>query len=356
MYIDFYKGIPKGCEICLKGAKLVLFITGLCKKNCYYCPLSEEKRGKDVIYANELLIRNDLEILLEGKAINAEGTGITGGDPLLRLNRTLKYIKMLKDFFGKNHHIHLYTNGMYANSEVILNLKKVGLDEIRFHTMNEIKSIELAKDIGLSVGVEIPAIPNEEDRIKKLALYLNKIGVEFLNINQLEFSSTNFLQLKERGFEIEGNNAVKGSEDLAIKIIKWAEDEGLELKIHYCSISKKDGVQYKMRIVRRRNNVIRLYEEALEDGLIGKFVLETKENPHYIRKKLIKELKIKPNMIGISRDGKNIEISRNLINEVKKLIPNVKIKYIKELPTAIREKIEEINIQKNEEEQQFHQD
>lgn len=344
LYIDFHKGIPKGCEICLKGAKLVLFVTGLCKKNCYYCPLSEEKKGKDVIYANEVLVKKDLEILLEGRAIDAEGTGITGGDPLIKLNRTLKYIKMLKDFFGKEHHIHLYTNGMYASGEAILSLKRAGLDEIRFHVMNEIKSIELAKNIGLNVGVEVPAIPNEENRIKKLALCLNKMGIEFLNINQLEFSPTNFLQFKERGFELEGSNAVKGSEDLALRIIKWANDEGLELKVHYCSISKKNGIQYRMRVIRRRNNVIRPYEEALEDGLIGKFILEVKGDPYYTRRKLINEIKIKPNMIGVSRDGKNIEVSRKLINEIKKIMPEARVKYIKELPTAVRERIEEINM------------
>ena len=52
--------IAKGCKLCVCGEKTVLFITGLCSKNtrCYYCPIADNRSGKDVIYANETLIEN----------------------------------------------------------------------------------------------------------------------------------------------------------------------------------------------------------------------------------------------------------------------------------------------------------
>ncbi len=341
MYNDIYGELPKGCEICLRGGKLVLFITGLCEGKCYYCPLSNNRKGKDVIYADEILVKKELEVLLEAKAINAEGTGITGGDPLLKLNRTLKYIKLLKDYFGKNHHIHLYTNGMYASIDNLKELKNKGLDELRFHSFKIIKGIENAINIGISTGVEIPAIPNNEEEIKKLILLLEKIKVDFLNINQLEFTPTNALQLKERGFEYD--KSIKESEELALRIIEWAKNQGIELNIHYCSIIKKDRFQFKMRILRRRENIIRAYEEKIEEGLIGKFMIEC-NNANELRRKLLKELNIPPIMIGISNDGKYLEISRKYLEKILERIPNYRLIYVKELPTVNREKIAEINL------------
>ena len=45
--------ISPACEMCSKGSKLVLLITGMCDAKCFYCPLSFEKGGKDRIFANE---------------------------------------------------------------------------------------------------------------------------------------------------------------------------------------------------------------------------------------------------------------------------------------------------------------
>src|SRR3989338_362887 len=93
--------LPKGCSYCVKGEKLVLFVTGLCLRKCYFCPVSDEKYQKDVVFANELKVRNFKDILKEAKAMNAKGAGITGGDPLAKLSRTASCIKKLKEKFGK---------------------------------------------------------------------------------------------------------------------------------------------------------------------------------------------------------------------------------------------------------------
>ena len=152
--------IPRGCEICLRGAKLVLFVTGICDKSCFYCPLSERRRGVDVVFADEVEVERDLDVILEARSIDAEGTGITGGDPILRAAKVVRYVKLLKGFFGKDHHIHLYTNGRHVTKDVLLRLRDAGVDELRFHPeRRDWGKIAMAKQMGFTAGAERDTLP-----------------------------------------------------------------------------------------------------------------------------------------------------------------------------------------------------
>ncbi|MFW5747059.1 MAG: radical SAM protein, partial [Nanoarchaeota archaeon] len=83
-YYSFAVGtLPKGCQLCVKGAKMVLYVTGICGNNCAYCPLSQSRRA-DRMWADEWPIENYEEMARECELIGAEGCGITGGDPLVR--------------------------------------------------------------------------------------------------------------------------------------------------------------------------------------------------------------------------------------------------------------------------------
>ena len=64
--------------------------------------------------------------------MDALGTGITGGEPLLKIEKVLHYIRLLKTSFGKEHHIHLYTC-LAPEKQVFEKLAEAGLDEIRLH-------------------------------------------------------------------------------------------------------------------------------------------------------------------------------------------------------------------------------
>ncbi|MDY0266356.1 MAG: radical SAM protein [Methanimicrococcus sp.] len=129
---SYSRFLTNGCLCCRKGAKMVLFVTGVCHKDCFFCPLSEDRKNKDVIFANERAVYSDSDVLDEAHSMSAEGTGITGGEPLLETGRVLHYIRLLKEEFGNAHHIHLYT-ATAPNEKMIKDLAGAGLDEIRFH-------------------------------------------------------------------------------------------------------------------------------------------------------------------------------------------------------------------------------
>jgi uncharacterized protein len=264
----------KGCELCQRGAKMVLFVTGLCHRGCYYCPLSDHRRGKDVVYANERLVRNDADILEEARSMDALGTGITGGEPLLKLDRVQDYIRLLKSEFGPAHHVHLYSS--LVPSECTLDaLARAGLDEIRLHppidewddfsSSRYCKALEYAEKLGLHAGVEIPAIKP----VPAIVEALKELG-GFLNLNELEFSETNYDAMIARGFiQISSGYAALGSQEIALEIVSD------ELPVYFCSSSSKDRVQLRERLKRKARRVARPFDEVTDDGTIVFGVLES---------------------------------------------------------------------------------
>ena len=127
--------LAKGCVLCYQGAKMVLFVTGRCRRACWYCPLSEERKGNDVIFANEHRIETPEQAVEIAERMSALGTGVTGGEPLLCLDRVAQYCKALKDHFGPEHQIHLYTAQAPAKAD-LEKLKGI-VDEIRLHPPHE---------------------------------------------------------------------------------------------------------------------------------------------------------------------------------------------------------------------------
>ncbi|GIR00233.1 MAG: hypothetical protein CM15mP8_4300 [Methanobacteriota archaeon] len=59
------------------------------------------------MFANERRCNDWSEVIEEARAMNATGTGITGGDPMLDMEKSLEAIRQLKSAFGKKNHIHL---------------------------------------------------------------------------------------------------------------------------------------------------------------------------------------------------------------------------------------------------------
>jgi len=173
--------------------------------------------------------------------MDAEGMAITGGEPLLKLERVQEYLKIAKKL---DLHVHLYTS-LPAGEK----LKKLeGLDEIRFHPP-ELKnperyeeSIKLAKKLGMDAGFEIPAVWFEE----KIVEIANRNDA-FLNVNQLEVSESNWEKLAGKYSIVDYHVADEETE----KIVKKYEKAE---KFHYCSARFKDVAQFRRRLIRMAMN------------------------------------------------------------------------------------------------------
>jgi len=279
--------LPMGCIQCREGAKLVLFITGLCDKECFYCPVSRDKMYRDVMFANERPVHaGDWQAVLdECDLIDAKGAGITGGDPMVVPDRVVEALRVLKGRYGPQFHTHLYTSCAF-DTAWIARLKEAGLDEIRFHpdardyanmerSWHHAAILESLR-VGLMVTVEIPCIPGKADDIVALARYLDKAGAHGLNLNELEFSDPNVANLKRFGFQPANDEtqSVAGSRDTALQVLDAWKRTGSRFTVHFCSSPYKDAIQLMQRFRRRAERVARPFEEQGEEGTLTFGVLQ----------------------------------------------------------------------------------
>lgn len=355
--------MPKGCQLCVKGLKEVIFVTGVCsKKPCFFCPISDKKFGKDDLYANEWKVSSLNDLVKEAKLCSSKGAGLTGGDPLARLDRTLKIIRLLKKKFGSKFHIHLYTPLNLVTENTLKKLEKAGLDEIRFHPDLDYDRLWDRIDLKTKMvkGVEIPVIPGKQNQIEKLIDFI-KGKVKFLNLNELELSDTNVCKLYEKGFIAKNkvSYAVKGSEAMAKKLLNYCA-KNTNLNVHYCTVTLKDKVQLINRLKRRAKNVKEEYDYLTKDCTLIRGAIyvsgytpdmpysKFKNNAKVIsklkslRSKLMKEFKIPKELIEV--DAKKLRLLTNvkIVSELKDELKRKKLypAIVEELPTHDQFEIE----------------
>lgn len=341
--------LSPACKMCAKGSKMVVLITGLCPANCYYCPLSERKKDKDKIFADEWELKNEDDtdkLIKEAELIKATGAGITGGDPLVVWKRTQKYIALLKDRFGSKFHIHLYTSGL-KNSEHVIDLVSAGLNEIRFHPLpddwkNMDKSpirnvIKKSVETDVDVAIEIPVIPGMEKDIFSLIHWADEQNLKWINLNELEFSETNADELKKRGFDVKNDisAAVEGSQETAIKVIEMAKD--LEIGVHYCSSSFKDGIQLRNRIKRRAKSIAKDYEIITREGTILKGIITaSNKSLNQVKKILLDNFNVDEKYIFLNKEKNRVELPLFILEGLTPNLKKQKLRsfIVEEYPTA----------------------
>ena len=332
--------LAKGCEHCMNGSKMVLFVTGRCDTGCFYCPVSLERKGRDVVYANERRVTEKKEIIEEAESMDATGTGITGGDPLFNMERTLDLIRMLKDRFGKDHHIHLYTSTI--DPDKVSELIDAGLDEIRFHppiamwgSMEGSRLKDIAS-MDIDVGMEVPALPDHESDLDALLTYAESIDIGFVNLNELEFSESNWDMMGEHGYEVrdEISAAIDGSEDVAIRMMKSHPG----LSIHFCSSTFKDGVQLRKRLIRRANRIAKEYDVITEDGTLLKGLVYADDLEDAARL-LREEYDVPDELMYIDPERNRMEIAPWIVEEIADELP-FKCYISEEYPTEDRLEVE----------------
>lgn len=317
---------------------MVLFVTGLCSFHCFYCPVSEEKMYRDVVFADEKRVERDEDVLEEARAIRAKGAGITGGDPLEAIDRTCHFLRLLKAEFGPRFHTHLYT--MSTNADKIRRLAEAGLDELRFHVPPGlwsrvsqspfVRATRQARELGMTVGLEIPLIPDREKDLVALLEWAESEELAFVNLDEMEFSDANFARMKVKGYAVKHDLAygVRGADGAARRILArpWS------ITVHYCSSGYKDGWQLRERIKRRASQVAKAWDVVTDDGTLIKGVIEG-EGLEHLAQELEERYQVPHDLMALDAPRNRIEIAPWILEELAPKLDRPTF-VIEEYPTA----------------------
>ena len=319
------EGEAEGCIQCQAGSKLVLFVTGKCHWGCDYCPLSDNRRETPDMFANERRCKDWSEVIEEGRAMDATGTGITGGDPMLDMEKSLEAVKQLKAAFGPQHHIHLYTSIPFP-PERAKDFGDAGLDEIRFHLLDGTTkkyraTMQACLDAGIFTGVELPCEPDKEEALFALLDDLHEAPVHFLNLNELEITVGNQENMDVRGFNLSGGitAAAEGSAELALRLKQASQDKNFHLK--FCTARFKDAGQLRNRFKRRGQANLRPYEVLTDDDTISFGAIPTPlEHAQDDLSELQAELGIADAWIRYNAATERIELPLSLAEELAEIL------------------------------------
>ena len=274
------------------------------------------------------------------------GNANTGVDPLAAADRRVECVRALKRRFGKGHQMHLYTST--TDTAKIARVAEAGLDEIRFHPPMDLwrklersafdSAIRRSRACGMDVGLEIPVMPGKQSELVSAIAFADERELDFVNLNELEFSETNWRALRSLGLDTKEDNEVSsgvaGSEELAFDLLSLDAD----IPLHYCSSSFKDGVQLRRRIKRRARNVRKPHEVLTKDGTFIKGVVET-DDPARTAATIASVFEVPAKLLWIDCEKARLEVAPWVLEEIASdlKLPSY---IVEEYPTSDRLEVE----------------
>lgn len=267
----FTRTLSPGCRTCGQGTWSCLFINNICNARCFYCPTPQ--KSKDEPTTNGLRFSKPRDYINYLEKFGFTGSSVSGGEPLMTLERTLTFLRRLKEHFGPRLHVWLYTNALLLTPALVKQLEKIGLDEIRFDiSANHYRLDKVALAAGRipTITVEIPALPEDFSLLAQTMEEMDRAGVNHLNLHQLRLTPHNQAHLLPRGYTfVHGPKAtVLESELTALRLLEFALHKDLQLGVNYCSYIYKHRFQNLGN--RRRSGAVicKPLEELTPAGLI----------------------------------------------------------------------------------------
>ena len=316
----FAHAVSPGCRLCGEGHWSCLFVNNRCNCKCFYCPTPQVDTS--IPETQGITFDNPENYIGYIKKFGFKGVGLSGGEPLLTFGTTINFLSKIKKEFGDSVYVWMYTNGTLLDKEKAIKLAESGLDEIRFDlaaTEYNTKYLKLALGKIPNVTVEIPAIPEDIAQLKNMAIELDSLGVNYLNLHQMRLTPHNFKNLFNRHYTfLHGQKVtVLESELTALKIINFVFQHGLTLPVNYCSFHYKSHYQKVAFRKKAAAFVFNGQEEINQNGFIRILRLQGISMPLEALKKQLIRLSPEGNGWQISQDQEQIFLTKSLLLQMQ---------------------------------------
>ncbi|HAM16743.1 MAG TPA: radical SAM protein [Eggerthellaceae bacterium] len=259
----------KACVECTGNKGSETFSTTFkCHRDCYFC-FNYNVADYDKFVREGCPWRDGLEDAERRYGHdNLAVLGLTGGEPLLVLDDSIALLEEARKRFPSAHK-RMYTSGDLLTEEGAARLRDAGLDEIRFSVKQDdpmerqervLAAMEIAKRYIPSLMVEMPIIPNTDERMHELFERWAAIGIDGINLLEFCFPFHSWEEYAARGFEIRnppfdvmydygysGGLPVAGSEELCLELMLWGIDHDMPFGMHYCSLDNKHRSEMRIR-------------------------------------------------------------------------------------------------------------
>ncbi len=271
-------GLSPGCQACKDGTWDCIFTTMRCNLDCAFC-YSPHALPQD--YAGSAFGSTPEQIVANYRSTRITGVSFSGGEPFVDPQGLFDWVAALKSRCS-GAYTWVYTNGLLAGEERLRRLGELGVDEIRFNTAASsydhpmvMENVKAASRFIPHVTVEIPAIPNDGEKLLSCLAAWSAAGVRFLNLHELIYEpGTNSAAMPGArqtiitpdGHRTEFNPR---SRDLTLAVMQRVQDESLPLSVNDCSM------QSKLRQVRGRRRSLAPLTKAPYERLVDDWVLES---------------------------------------------------------------------------------
>lgn len=198
--------ISPGCAACFlpNPYSYNLFTGAKCNLNCPYCFEDVSKElNKKTHY--EIMSRIVSDSKLPGyNPIKVSFTG--GGEPFLHPDIIEEYMGLFKQIelkIKKKPWFYIYTNGVLADSSMLIKMRDLGIDEIRFHlgasnfSKQVYQNIKKAVKLFKAVSIETPSWPLHRKKLFTMLPVINDLGVKHLNLGEIEVTLYNYATISK---------------------------------------------------------------------------------------------------------------------------------------------------------------